>query len=106
MLRVPERSAKSFVATFYATEETFFTPSAARYRLHDRDSNTELIPWTSILSLNTRVTITIPASANRILNDANNREVKVLTVQSDFDTDSQQSEQLLYLVENLSGFSS
>jgi hypothetical protein len=50
------------------------------------------------------VDVAIPASANRILSDVNDTEKRVLTVQSDYGTDSQLSQEIAYKVTNLAGF--
>lgn len=103
METVPEGSRKTYYATFKDDDGEQVTPTTARYRVHDEDSETELVAWTAITPAG-RVTITIPASANEIIDDANTREVKVLTVQADEGTDNQQSKQVRYQVMNLSGF--
>lgn len=105
METVPERSRKTFIASFRDDDGALVVPSTVRYRVHDEESDTELVAWTTIAP-DTRVSINIPADANRILTDGNNREIKVLTVQSDQGTDNQQSQQYRYQVMNLSGFTS
>jgi hypothetical protein len=105
METVPERSRKSWRVTFTDDDGEVVAPTTIRYRVHDEDSGTELVAWTAVTPSG-RVTITIPASANRILDNTNTREIKVLTVQSDESTDNQQSSQERYQVLNLSGFTS
>jgi hypothetical protein len=51
------------------------------------------------------VNIVIPAASNRILNTGNAYETRILTVQSDYDTDDQLSAEREYRIKNLSGFS-
>ena len=79
-----------------------FTPDTLRWRLHDKDTGQEIVGWTEIDP--TDPTIIISADANRILDDSNAYETRVLTVQSDFDTDSQLSADREYRIKNLSGF--
>lgn len=105
METVPERSRKSYRVSFRGDDGEPVIPSTVRYRVDDEESGTELVAWTTV-SPASRVTISIPASANRILDDDNTREVKVLTVQSDASTDDQQSQEERYQVMNLSGFTS
>lgn len=102
--RVPERSRASFRATFVAENDQVFTPTAVRYRVDSQDG-TVLVDWTSLTPASS-ITITVAASANRILNDANAAEVKIITIQSDYGTDNQMSEELQYQVVNLVGFTS
>lgn len=82
-----------------------FRPASIRYRLDDSTSGrlTEIIAWTD-LSPAESVDIAIPSTANRILNDNNRYETRVLTVQSDYDTDDQLSQDEEYRVQNLKGF--
>lgn len=102
---VPERSRKSFFTAFKGDDFELVIPGTARFRVDDEETGTELVAWTAITPAG-RVTIDIPASANRILTDGNTREIKVLTVESDEGTDNQQSKQERYQVMNLSGFTS
>lgn len=106
MLTVRETSRQKFRVVFEDEHRQRFTPSTIRYRLDDQTEGqaTELVGWTSVASPASSIEITIPASANRILDDDNPYELRVLTVQSDYDTDNQLSEEETYRVKNLSGF--
>lgn len=105
METIYESSRKTFFVFFKDDNGNLFVPTTARYRL-DAADGTELIAWTPISPLTGRVTISIPATANRILSTANRREIKVFTVQSDQGTDNQLSKEERYQVTNLSGFTS
>jgi hypothetical protein len=106
VLTIPEKSRQGFSFLFEDEDLVPFTPSTVRYRLHDADTNQEVIGWTSVTVLpgETSVVVIIPASANAILDDNNAYETRTLTVQSDFDTDDQLSQDRTYRVQNLSGF--
>jgi hypothetical protein len=105
MLTIREESRQKFKVIFEDEDRERFTPTTARYRLDDKTNGytTELIGWTAMTTAEA-VEITIPSSANRILNDCNRYETRVLTVQSDYGTDDQLSEDETYRVMNLSGF--
>ncbi len=103
MLTIREESRQVFRVEFVDEDRQRFIPDTARYRLDDKDSGTVLVDWTTMTPALT-VDITIPASANRILNDCNRYETRVLTIQSDYDTDQQLSDDEEYRVRNLSGF--
>lgn len=103
MLTIPEKSRQGFSFIFEDEDLQQFTPGTVRYRVHDPDTDLELLEWTSVAPDGT-VSIILPASINRIVDDSNAFETRVLTVQSDYDTDNQLSKHLEYRVENLSGF--
>jgi hypothetical protein len=105
MLTITEQSRQKFAVSF--KDETYapFVPGSIRFRLDDRtdDRSTTLLDWQDV-SPGSKVEITIPSSANAILNDHNSYETRVLTIQSDYGTDNQLSEDLTYRVRNLQGF--
>lgn len=79
-----------------------FTPDTMRWRLHDKDTGVELVAWTDVDPTDPQVIV--PADANRILDDSNAYETRILTVQSDYGTDNQLSNDREYRVVNLAGF--
>jgi hypothetical protein len=105
MLTIREESRQKFKVIFENEARERFIPISARYRLDDKTNGytTELIGWTD-MTPDEAVDVTIPSSANRILNDSNRYETRILTVQSDYGTDNQLSEDETYRVMNLSGF--
>jgi hypothetical protein len=106
MLLISESSRQKFRISFLDEAYQLFVPGSIRYRLDDQSDTSQLttvLDWQSVTPDST-VEITIPASANDILNDQNAYETRVLTVQSDYGTDNQLSEDLTYRVRNLSGF--
>lgn len=78
-----------------------FTPGTLRYRLDDLASGASIIDWTSATP-STSVEITIPASANAIINSALSEETKVFTFEFDAGTSTAYTDETCYDVENLS----
>lgn len=105
MLTIQEQSRQKFSVSFKDETYALFTPGSVRYRLDD----VTIPEWPSVvldwqtLPPDTSVEITIPSSANSILNDSNSYETRVLTIQSDYGTDDQLSQELQYRVRNMSG---
>ena len=77
-----------------------FLPTTARYRLDALKTKTAIIAWTTLTAAK-EMTITIPATSNTIENTSNNREKKILTVETDFGTSTAQTEEYQYWVKNL-----
>jgi len=104
MLTIPEKSRQGFSFIFEDENLEPFIPGTIRYRVHDPETTLELVPWTSV-DPDSTVTVIIPATANRITDTSKAYESRIVTVQSDYDTDEQLSEDREYRVKNLSGFS-
>lgn len=106
MLTIAEASRQKFAISF--KDETYqpFVPGSIRYRLDDETDGrtTTVLDWQDVTPLDSRVEITVPSSANAILNDRNTYETRVLTIQSDYGTDNQLSEDETYRIRNLKGF--
>jgi hypothetical protein len=106
MLTILEQSRQKFAVSFKDETYALFVPGSVRYRLDDitiPEQPTVVLDWQTIPP-DTSVEITIPSSANSILNDRNPYETRVLTIQSDYGTDSQLSQDLSYRVRNMPGF--
>lgn len=105
MLTISEGSRQKFAISFKDEDYQPFLPTSVRYRLDDKtdDITTVILDWQDVTP-DFRVEITIPSSANAILNDQNSYETRVLTIQSDYGTDNQLSEDETYRVRNLKGF--
>ena len=105
MLTIMEQSRQKFSVSFKDETYALFMPGSVRYRLDDvtvPEWPTVVLDWQTI-SPDTSVEITIPSSANSILNNRNPYEERVLTIQSDFGTDDQLSEELSYRIVNMQG---
>jgi hypothetical protein len=103
MRTVPEKTKVHAELRFLDRNDRPFTPTTVRYRVKDRASDTMLQDWT-VFTPSTVVQIAILPEVNRILNDRATAEVRVLTVQSDHDTENQLSQEVEYRVTNLLGF--
>ena len=84
----------------FDTDGVAYTPTSARYRVDDCRSGDELVGWTT-LTPSTSMTITIPGSANAIIDDYRQTEVKTVTVQLDKDLATQHMGEYTYQVKNL-----
>lgn len=103
MLTIPEKSRLGLAFIFEDEDLRAFTPGTVRYRLHDPYRDREIIAWTSA-DPDSTINVIIPASANAIYDDTQAYEMRIVTVQSDYDTDDQLSAERVYRVQNLSGF--
>lgn len=106
MLTIAEQSRQKFAISFKDEDYQPFVPTTIRYRLDDKtdDITTVVLDWQTVDTPDSRIEILIPSSANAILNDQNAYETRVLTIQSDYGTDNQLTEDETYRVRNLSGF--
>ncbi len=77
-----------------------YTPTTARYRVDDCRSGTQLVDWTT-LTPSTSMTITIPGTANAIIDSTRQTEVKTVTVQLDQGLSTQHMSDYTYQVKNL-----
>jgi hypothetical protein len=78
-------------------------PSTLRYRVDCVTTGTTIIDWTA-LAASSSVDLTIPSSANGIVNNANETETKQVTAQANYGTQSQLSKRYLYDVVNNSAY--
>jgi hypothetical protein len=106
MLTISEQSRQKFAISFKDEDYEPFVPSTVRYRLDDKtdDITTVILDWQTVATPDSRIEILIPSSANAILNDLNAYETRVLTIQSDYGTDNQLTEDETYRIRNLQGF--
>jgi len=106
MLTIREQSRQKFAIAFIDENRRPFVPGSVRYRLDDITDgrNQQILDWTSVLTPDSSIEILIPSSANLILNDSNTYETRLLTVESDYGTDNQLSNDESYRVLNLKGF--
>jgi hypothetical protein len=106
MLTISEQSRQKFAVSFKDEDYQPFVPTTIRYRLDDKtdDRTTVILDWTLVDIPDSRIEILIPSSANAILNDQNAYETRVLTIQSDYGTDNQLTEDETYRIRNLQGF--
>ena len=99
-MRVNEESSATFTVRPMDENGSPFIPTTMRYRVDDLASSTQIIGWTAATP-SVEVTIVVPASAHTMIDPDKPEEVRVLTVQSDYDTDDQHSEEKRYDLVNL-----
>ena len=77
-----------------------FTPTNARYRVDDLDSEEAIVAWTS-LTPSTEMTITIDATDNAMQNADKKQEIRVVTVETNAGLTSAHPEEYRYKLKNL-----
>jgi hypothetical protein len=103
--KVNEKSSFDLTVKFWddsADTWAALTPTSLRYRIDDVQRGTEQLAWTNLTAAASN-TISVPASANAILNGMNKRETKVLTVQANNGLTNQYAGTFYYTVENVLG---
>jgi hypothetical protein len=105
---VNESSAFTLRTRFFGTGGSQ-TPASLRYLIRDVSNNRVVRDWT-ILTPGTFVDIFVSAPDNEIYEDQSRRrghfEERVVSIQANYDTDSQYADEYRYLVKNLRGFES
>jgi hypothetical protein len=99
---VNEESAKAVNVRVIGTDGSVVAPTTLKYRLDCRTSGTVLVDWTTVTPDATTV-IPITADQNRIVNDGNEVEEKLLTAIVDEGLDTQDSQEYGWQVVNLYG---
>ena len=97
---VNELSKATFTARPIDEAGSAFTPTNARYKLHDKASTNELIPWTG-LTPSEAMEILIAATIHSMVDPSLSLETKVLTTETDFGTSNAHVEEFEYQVRNL-----
>lgn len=103
--KVNEKSSFDLTARLWTDSgDTFvaLTPTTLRYRIDDVARGYECLAWTSLTPAASS-TISVPASANAILNGLNNRETKVLLIQANAGLTNQYAGTFFYTVVNTLG---
>jgi hypothetical protein len=105
---INEASAFTLMARF-ARANVATVPSTVRYRIKDVTNDRLVTDWTDVTPASA-VTIEVTAEENEIYQDSSRpfrrREERVISVQANYDTDSQYTEEIRYLIRNLHGFDS
>ena len=76
-------------------------PSTIRYKLHDLDSDTELISWTNVNTPAASNDITIPDEANRFHSSTKSIETRVFTSEAVFSNGTVIPKEIRYTITNL-----
>jgi len=86
---INERSAFRVTTYHRDASDAAATPSTIHYRIDCLSTSTDILGWTAVGSPSTSNTLSIKSSENRIIDDANAREVKQLTVSVDKGTNDE-----------------
>lgn len=81
---INEKTSSTFIIEFYDENGTAISPETASYSLHDVQIGTEIIAETQILNISSSVEIEISREENRIINDANVKETRSLTIEYNY----------------------
>jgi hypothetical protein len=104
MKSVNERSTAVLVITFSDENKALVTPSSAKYQIKDEISGMILTNWTDLTAISSSYTLVIDQNNNRILDDSNDSEVKIVTVVSVYSSPAKQcTSEFKYEVKNLHG---
>ena len=104
MKSVNERSTAVLVITFSDENKVLVTPTSAKYKIKDEISGTILKSWTALTVTSSSHTLVIDQDNNRILDDGNDSEVKIVTVVSEYSTPTKQcTSEFKYEIKNLHG---
>lgn len=99
---VNEASVAYLKMSFLNKEKVLAAPAAITYAVQCMTTGTQIIAETSVASPADTVEITIPSSANAIINQANRYELRRVTVRTAFGDGQSHNEQFDYRVRNLS----
>jgi len=106
---VNESSAMSLEARFTTRTQVPVIPTSVRYRIRDVSNDRIVTDWTEIPAAST-VIINVTAGENDVYDDDSRRrnhfEERVISVQANYETDSQYADEYRYLIKNLRGFES
>jgi hypothetical protein len=104
MKPVNERSTAVLVNTFSDENKALVTPTSAKYQIKDENNGTILTPWTALTVTSSSYTLVIDQNNNRILDDSNDSEIKIVTVVFQYSTPTKQcTSEFRYEVKNLHG---
>jgi hypothetical protein len=96
-------------STFTARARLSATPLSLRYLIKDIDNDRIVRDWTTLAPA-ALVEFSVIASDNDIYNDRRGKkkrtESRVLTIQANYDTDTQFTKEIEYVIRNLRGFDS
>jgi len=97
---VNERTRFEVAVEFLDADGAPAAPSAVEYRIDDAGTGAEILDWTSI-DPESEVTIPVTSEQNRILDDANQIEIRLLTVRAVLGADAELPEEFEWAVKNL-----
>lgn len=97
-----EGDSFSIIAKQFDVDGSPFTPSTARYRIHDITNDRSIRSWTTITP-DTEMTIYITSGDNVIISERSRLEHRQLTIQTNYDEDNQKVGVFDWDVRNLLG---
>jgi hypothetical protein len=97
--KIQELDQYPFQVTLTDPDGDASEPTTMRWKLDCKTTQTSVVEWVE-LSAAATVDVTVPASANAIIYSTNAYEIKRITVQANYDTDSQLNKTLEYKVMN------
>jgi hypothetical protein len=100
---VKERSSTTLTSYFRDSSNAASAPTTAHYRIDDVTSETPITGWTALTPA-TSIDITIKSSENRMVDNSNERERRVLTVSADKGTDTETRDTFQWYIENIGAF--
>ena len=100
---IKERNSISVTAYFRDSSNAASAPTTIHYRVDDITTATNITAWTSV-SAASSVSITIKSAENRIVNQADARERRQITVAADKGTTTETRDTAEWKVENIGGF--
>lgn len=103
MFKVNEKSTMILAVSFYDENDAAVSPNSAWYKIDDKDSERSITPQTSIGSLSTTTNVTITSTENRILNQENPSETRIVTIQYEYGSSKTGTAEYQYKVINLFG---
>lgn len=96
-------------AKFFGRANEQSTPASIRYRIKDVTNDRIVTDWTAVTPAHS-IDIEISAQENAIYQDGSRPfqrfETRVLVVQANYDTETQCSNEIQYMIKNLRGFDS
>lgn len=102
---VNERTSLTLTVSFFDEDEVAVTPDSATYRIDSLQGSrgTSVLPATTIGSLSTTATLEVTSDQNQIIRQRNPYEIKVVTVEFDYDSGKRGTAEYRYKVLNLYG---
>lgn len=86
LFEVPERSDFPITISFFDEDSVAAVPTAATYRVDDKENRTNLQPSTAISPLDASVDLWIDSDWNRIIRSRSKYEIRTVTVEYDYES--------------------
>ncbi len=105
MIEVKEKDSYDIEISFKDSKGIPVTPTSVVYRVDDVSSETKVIEDATIYPSSSTFTITIPSTSNALLDQANDREERVVTISVYYGTISRKNLEHRYVIKNLAEIS-